>query len=149
MTNCVSWYIRNYRLWTFTMISTIAHDGLLAGTFRNIPGQLWVALDLGRLSWTMDLPIISFYTMGANNYQLFTRPNTSLIPSIIQCFLKLLGLCSVLCWIILFFIVTAIKLNLEWILASSWNTNSSSISTWSFNRINFSIFKLKCISAFY
>jgi len=126
--------------------------------FRVAPRAFTTILDLSRLlsnpwytEWEFtvtNLPTIKC-TMRANNYQLFTRPNTSLIPSIIQCFLKLLGLYSVLCWIILFFIVTAIKLNLEWSLASSWNTNSSSISTWSFNRINFSIFKLKCISAFY
>ncbi len=30
-TNRVPWVIRSYRPWNFTMISTIAHDGVLAG----------------------------------------------------------------------------------------------------------------------
>ena len=34
-TNCVPWGIRNYCPWDFTMISTKAHDGVLAGKCRN------------------------------------------------------------------------------------------------------------------
>ncbi len=55
-TNSLPWGIRNYRPWNFTMISTIAHDGIFAGNYRNFPGQLGVAhwaitksLNLGRL----------------------------------------------------------------------------------------------------
>ena len=55
-TNCVPWGIRNYCPWDFTMISTIAHDGVFAGKWRNFPGPLRVALwaittnlDLGHL----------------------------------------------------------------------------------------------------
>jgi hypothetical protein len=38
----VPWGIRNLSPWDFTMFSTIAHDGVLAGKCRNFPGQLRV-----------------------------------------------------------------------------------------------------------
>jgi hypothetical protein len=38
-----AWVIRNYRPWNFTMISTIAHDGVLVGICPNFPGLLQVA----------------------------------------------------------------------------------------------------------
>ena len=51
-TNCVPWVNRNYCPWDFTMISTIAHDEVIAGKCRNFSGKLRVAPGLLLQIWT-------------------------------------------------------------------------------------------------